>query len=76
VPANPNDCIFCVFLGQQAAHAGMAGKTGVLVGCWHEVFIHVPLESVIRRRKHVDPKGILWTSVLESTGQPEHMVNK
>jgi 6-phosphofructokinase 1 len=75
VPANPNDGVFCLFLGQQAAHAGMAGKTGLLVGIWNEVFTHVPIESAIHTRKQIEPNGILWMSVLESTGQPERMVN-
>jgi len=75
VPANPNDCIFCVFLGQNAVHAGMAGKTGMLVGSWNNLFIHIPIQSVVRRRKHIDLQGNLWRSVLESTGQPERMVN-
>jgi len=75
VPANPNDCIFCVFLGQNAVHAGMAGKTGMLVGSWNNLFVHIPIQSVVRRRKHINLQGTLWRSVLESTGQPEHMVN-
>jgi len=75
VPANPNDCIFCVFLGQQAAHAGMAGKTGVLVGSWNNLFVHIPICSAIMHRKKIEEDGILWRSVLESTGQPEKMVN-
>jgi 6-phosphofructokinase 1 len=76
VPANPNDCIFCVFLGQNAVHAGMAGKTGMLVGSWNNLFVHIPIQSVIRRRKQINLQGTLWRSVLESTGQPEQMLNK
>jgi 6-phosphofructokinase 1 len=75
VPANSNDCIFCVFLGQNAAHAGMAGKTGMLVGSWNNLFVHIPIQSVVRHRKHINLQGNLWRSVLESTGQPERMVN-
>jgi 6-phosphofructokinase 1 len=74
VPANPNDGIFCVFLGQHAVHAGMAGKTGMLIGSWNNLFIHLPIESAIRNRKQIQPNGILWTSVLEATGQPESMI--
>ncbi|RLB55779.1 MAG: ATP-dependent 6-phosphofructokinase [Deltaproteobacteria bacterium] len=70
VPANPNDCIFCVFLAQNAAHAGLAGKTGVLVGSWHNIYVHVPIASAVSRRKKIDPEGTLWRSVLEATGQP------
>lgn len=75
VPANPNDSIFCVFLGQHAVHAGMAGKTGLLIGSWNSLFVHLPIHSANARRKQVDPDGILWLSVLETTGQPECMMN-
>ncbi len=75
VPANPNDCIFCLFLGQHAAHAAMAGKTGCLVSNWNNKFVHIPIETAVRKRKHVDPHGTLWLSVLEATGQPELMTN-
>ncbi len=75
VPAVSNDSIFCGFLGQHAAHAGMAGKTGVLIGSWSNLFVHVPIRAAIRRRKQIDPNGILWTSVLEATGQPDSMEN-
>lgn len=75
VPANANDRIFCGFLGQHAAHAGMAGKTGLLIGSWNNLFIHVPLGLAVRKRKRIDPEGIIWTSVLESTGQPSPMTN-
>lgn len=75
VPAVSNDSIFCTFLGQHAAHAGMAGKTGVLIGSWSNLFVHVPIEAAIVKRKRVDPAGLLWTSVLEATGQPASMVN-
>ena len=75
VPANPNDRIFCGFLGQHAAHAGMAGKTGLLIGSWNNLFIHVPLGLAVRNRKRLDTEGIIWTSVLEATGQPGSMTN-
>ncbi len=75
VAANPNDCIFCLFLGQHAAHAAMAGKTGCLVSNWNNKFVHIPIELAVRNRKQVDPHGTLWLSVLEATGQPELMTN-
>ncbi|MBU0553691.1 ATP-dependent 6-phosphofructokinase [Myxococcota bacterium] len=73
VPATPNDGIFCVFLGQHAAHAGMAGKTDMLISSWNGAFIHLPIAAAIAGRRQVDPQGILWSSVLESTGQPLSM---
>ncbi len=70
VPANANDSMFAAALGRRAADAGMAGKTDLLIGYWHNYFTHVPLSLAISRRKHVDPEGELWREVLSTTGQP------
>jgi len=69
LPANANDHVFCGFLGRDAVHAGMAGKTRLLVGFWNDSFVHVPLSASAGRRKQVDTHGELWNSVLEATGQ-------
>ena len=34
MPANPRDSSFCLQLGHNAVHAGMTGKTNMLVGYW------------------------------------------
>lgn len=70
VPANTDDALLSDALARHAVHAGMAGKTDVLVGHWHNAFIHVPIPAVISRRKRLDPTSGLWMSVLEATGQP------
>ncbi len=70
VPASPQDSGYCMRLAQNAVHAAMAGKTGMLVGRWHGHFVHLPMHLATSGRKRVDPKGDLWQSVLESTGQP------
>lgn len=69
LPANANDSVFCGFLGRDAVHAGMAGKTKLIIGHWNNHFVHVPMESSAGKRKHVNPHGKLWRTVLESTGQ-------
>ncbi|MBU4318324.1 MAG: ATP-dependent 6-phosphofructokinase [Proteobacteria bacterium] len=69
LPANANDGVFCSFLGRNAVHAGMAGKTKVLISHWNDHFVHIPLAATAGKRKHVDPSGALWRSVLEATGQ-------
>jgi len=69
-PANPNDSLFCATLAQNAVHAGLNGRTGMLVGYWNNVFVHVPIREAVAERKLVDSEGELWRSVLESTGQP------
>ena len=69
LPANANDGVFCSFLGRNAVHAGMAGKTEVLISHWNDHFVHIPLAATAGKRKQVDPYGPLWRSVLEATGQ-------
>jgi 6-phosphofructokinase 1 len=73
VPAAPEDRIFCLNLGRHAVHAGMAGKTGMVVARWHQRFVHLPMCLVTRGRRKVDPAGDLWRSVVEVTGQPAKM---
>lgn len=70
MPANYNDRIYCGFLGQNAVHAGMAGKTAMLVSRWHGHYVHVPIKATVGKTKAVDLDSPLWRSVLESTGQP------
>ena len=67
--ANANDSVFCGFLGRNAVHAGMAGKTKLIIASWNNHFVHVPMESSAGKRKHVSPDGELWSAVLEVTGQ-------
>jgi 6-phosphofructokinase 1 len=70
VPANTSDSLYCDSLARHAVHAALAGKTDVLIGYWHNVFIHVPIPAVTRRLKQLDPRGGVWMTVLEATGQP------
>ncbi len=70
VPACPSDSVYCWDMARHAVHAAMAGNTAMLIGRWHGRFVHVPIALAIKRRRHVDPDGDLWMSVIESTGQP------
>jgi 6-phosphofructokinase 1 len=74
-PAVPSDAVFCLQLAQHAVHAGMSGRTAMLVGLWNNHFVHVPLTAVTRGIKRVDPCGPLWLSLLQATGQPEDLCN-
>jgi len=76
VPANAHDAILCMQLAQNAVHAGMAGKTGMLVGLWNDQITHVPLALATSRTKTLSPEDPLWLSVLEATGQPAIMRNE
>lgn len=74
-PANSLDSSFCLMLGQHAVHAGMAGRTDLMVGFWNQHFTHVPLK-LINQRKSLEPSGEIWQRVLETTGQPASMVGR
>ncbi len=73
LPANSFDAQFCLVLGQHAVHAGMAGRTNVVVGLWNQRFVNVPIPQAIAERKEIDPRGELWQRVLEATGQPARL---
>jgi 6-phosphofructokinase 1 len=74
LPANPRDSAFCLLLGQNAVHAGMAGKTDMVVGNWHNQGTHVPISLAVSQRKKLDLEGWIWNSVLSITGQPRHLI--
>jgi 6-phosphofructokinase 1 len=66
--------VFCLLLGHSAVHAGMAGRTNMVVGYWNDEFTHAPIPLAVSKQKRIDPEGRLWNSVLESTGQPKKLV--
>ncbi|MBN1685274.1 MAG: ATP-dependent 6-phosphofructokinase [Spirochaetales bacterium] len=74
-PAHPADSIYCSRLGAHAAHAGMAGKTEVLISLVNNTFVHLPMKTAVEKRNQVDPEGPLWRDVLEVTRQPIRMTN-
>ena len=73
MPANARDSAFCLLLGHNAVHAGMAGRTNMLVGFWNHTFTHLPISLAVSQRKKIDPHSRLWSNVIESTGQPREM---
>jgi len=70
VAANSNDNVLCGFLARGAVHAGMAGKTRMLVGLCNNHLVHIPIGIGTGKRKEVNLHGHKWMSVLEATGQP------
>lgn len=74
MPANPHDSVFCLLLGHNAVHAGMTGRTDMVTGYWNGEYTHVPIPLAVSERKRIDPASRLWSSVLESTGQPPDML--
>jgi len=73
VEANASDAIFCDNLARNAVHAGMAGKTDVVIGLWHGIYTHVPIALTVRGRRHIHPESYLWRSLVAATGQPMQM---
>jgi len=69
LPADSNDSAFCVLLGQNAVHAGLSGRTNMVVGFWNQHFVHIPTALCVCERKKVDAEGYLWQTVLQTTGQ-------
>jgi 6-phosphofructokinase 1 len=73
LPANPRDSAFCLLLGHHAVHAGMTGRTNMLVGFWKREFTHLPIGMAVSSRKKIDPHGRFWSTVASCTGQPREM---
>jgi len=72
-PATPDDSVFCFQLSENAVHAAMSGRTGMVVGIWNGHFVHIPMQISVKGRKQVDTSGLLWQSVLDNTGQPRKL---
>jgi len=70
VKADAEDAVLCDLFARNAVHAAMAGKTGLVIGCLHDLFIHLPITMLASQRKRIDPAEQLWQAVLASTGQP------
>mgnify|MGYP002625948396 FL=1 len=70
-----SDSIYCERLGNNAVHAGMAGKTKMVVGLVHDKFVYIPTKMATMSRNVVDPEGALWRDTLDATSQPILMVN-
>ena len=54
-------------------HAGLAGRTDLVVGLWNHQFTHLPIALAVSKRKRLDPEGWVWNSVLAATGQPRNL---
>ena len=68
-PANTEDGIICDQFARHAVHAGMAGKTGLVIGFQNGHFIHVPTGLIARESKRLPLDGPIWKSALATTGQ-------
>ena len=69
VPASTVDSMLCDSFARNAVHAAMAGKTDIIIGLQHGVFIHVPIPMATMQRKRLSSEE--WASVVTATGQPD-----
>ncbi len=69
VPASTVDSVLCDSFARNAVHAAMAGKTDMIVGLQHSVFIHVPISMATEQRKRLSSEE--WAMVVTATGQPD-----
>ncbi len=75
-PASPTDSVYCERLGNNAAHAAMAGKTKCLIGMVNNEFVHIPMAVAVSSRRRVDPEGALWRDAVDATQQPLSLKNE
>ncbi len=69
VPASTVDSVLCDSFARHAVHAAMAGKTDMIIGLMHVVFIHVPMSMASKERKRLSSQE--WAQVVTATGQPD-----
>ena len=69
VPASTVDSVMCDSFARHAVHAAMAGKTDMIIGLQHGIFIHVPIPMATVQRKRLSAEE--WASVVTATGQSD-----
>ena len=69
VAANASDAVFCYLLAEYAVHAGMSGKTNLVIGYWNNFFTHVPIHLATKERRMVELDSALWRGVVSATQQ-------
>ena len=69
VPASTVDSVMCDSFARHAVHAAMAGKTDMIIGLQHGMFIHVPIPMATVQRKRLSAQE--WASVVTATGQSD-----
>jgi 6-phosphofructokinase 1 len=60
VAANVADSMLCDGLARAAVHAAFAGKTETMIGLWYNNLTHVPIKTVCKFKKRVNPQGATW----------------
>jgi hypothetical protein len=70
LPADARDSVFCLLLGQNAVHAGLAGKTNMVVGNWNHQGTHVPISLAVSHEKNWTRRVGCGTASWPARGSP------
>eukprot|EP00929_Paragymnodinium_shiwhaense_P116506 TRINITY_DN860_c0_g3_i2.p1 TRINITY_DN860_c0_g3~~TRINITY_DN860_c0_g3_i2.p1 ORF type:complete len:3027 (-),score=901.93 TRINITY_DN860_c0_g3_i2:117-9197(-) len=71
-PANAYDSSYCSVLAQNAAHAALAGYSGVTVGKVYHNYVYLPIYAITQQKgRRVNPNGRWFMRLLETTRQPD-----
>jgi 6-phosphofructokinase 1 len=77
VPANANDSLYCMMLGQNAVHGAMAGFTAFSVGLVNTKMVYIPIFKIVEKSpRQMAANGRTWERVLALTGQTQHFTGK
>jgi 6-phosphofructokinase 1 len=71
VPACGWDRVLADRMARNAVHAGMAGRSDVMIGFWNHKMIHVPISTAVQHAKRLPLNSDIWNAVLATTGQPD-----
>lgn len=70
-PANAQDSLYCMQLGQNAVHGAMAGFTGFSVGLCSNRMVFLPIPELCSTSpRSMNPHGRTWERILSLTRQP------
>lgn len=73
VPANSNDALYCMLLGQNVVHGAMAGFTGFTVGLVNNRVVYIPISRIVQTSpRMVNAAGRTWERLLSVTRQPNN----
>lgn len=73
--ALPTDALYCTRLASNAVHAGMAGRTNMMISFLHNRYVHLPIDIAVSEVNVIDPESPLWLDVIGKLQMPIKMVN-
>eukprot|EP00406_Dinophysis_acuminata_P026388 CAMPEP_0179342284 /NCGR_PEP_ID=MMETSP0797-20121207/70321_1 /TAXON_ID=47934 /ORGANISM="Dinophysis acuminata, Strain DAEP01" /LENGTH=595 /DNA_ID=CAMNT_0021056481 /DNA_START=1 /DNA_END=1785 /DNA_ORIENTATION=- len=70
VKANAYDGAYCSALAEHAVHGAMAGYTSITTVKIYDHYVYIPIETIVKSRKRVNPMGRWYGRMLLTTHQP------